>query len=110
MLGNSGGGIIAVLMSGSGLFAPLWVGAGIMVIAAITTHVYMIEPGDERLEQGIDEKLLILADDEEIIERPPEIDKKTMWNIVGGAVSIYVSLESFLFYLTLAANHPMHSF
>jgi len=85
VLGNSGGGIIAVLMSGSGLFAPLWVGAGIMVIAAITTHVYMIEPGDERLEQGIDEKL-ILADDEEPIKRPLEIDKKTMWNIVGGAL------------------------
>mmetsp|Transcript_1212 Transcript_1212/g.2317 ORF Transcript_1212/g.2317 Transcript_1212/m.2317 type:complete len:705 (-) Transcript_1212:1035-3149(-) len=84
VLGNSGGGIIAVLMNDSGLFAPLWVGAGIMVIAAITTHVYMIEPGDEVLEPGVDEKL-ILTDDEDII-RPDIIDKKTLWNIVGGAI------------------------
>jgi hypothetical protein len=28
VMGNSGGGIISILMNGSGLFAPLWVGAG----------------------------------------------------------------------------------
>jgi len=86
VLGNSGGGIIAVLMNDSGLFAPLWVGAGLMVIAAIVTHVYMIEPGDERLEQGMDEKLLLMKDGDENVERPDVIDKKTMWNIVGGAL------------------------
>mmetsp|Transcript_33746 Transcript_33746/g.81590 ORF Transcript_33746/g.81590 Transcript_33746/m.81590 type:complete len:699 (-) Transcript_33746:117-2213(-) len=85
VLGNSGGGIIAVLMNDSGLFAPLWVGAGLMLIAVIITHVYMIEPGDERLAQVIEDKL-ILKDDEDDIQRPDIIDKKTMWNIVGGAL------------------------
>lgn len=58
-----------------------------MVIANIITHVYMIEPGDERLvlDPVIEEKLL-LEDDGEKIQRPETIPKKTLWNIVGGAL------------------------
>ena len=84
VLGNSGGGIIAVLMADQGLFAPLWVGSGIMVIANILSHAYMIEPGDSRLDEVVDPKLS-LDDDEEVI-RPTEVDKKTLYNIVGGAL------------------------
>ena len=82
-MGNSGGGIIAVLMGSVGLFAPLWVGAGLMVIANVISHIYMIEPGDTRLEVEIEDKLLL---EEDAIVRPDTIDKKTMWNIVGGAL------------------------
>ena len=84
MLGNSGGGIIAVLMTDSGLFVPLWVGAALMVIANIGTHIYMIEPGDKRLEQEVEDKLIL--DDADDVERPETIDQRTLWNIVGGAL------------------------
>jgi hypothetical protein len=84
VLGNSGGGIIAVLMYDSGLFAPLWVGAGLMVLGVLGVHIYMIEPGDSRLE--LDTEKLIIDNDEECIVRPETIHKKTLWNIVGGAL------------------------
>lgn len=84
VLGNSGGGIIAVLMNEQGLFAPLWVGAGLMVIANVITHAYMIEPGDARLEQEVTDKFTV--DEDDVVVRPDTIDKKTMYNIVGGAV------------------------
>lgn len=86
VLGNSGGGIIAVLMGEVGLFAPLWLGAGLMVIANVLSHSYMIEPGDKRLEPSIEDKLILHDDDEDNIKRPETIDSKTMWNIVGGAL------------------------
>lgn len=82
--GNSGGGIIAVLMNDFGLFAPLWIGAVLMAIACIITTIYMIEPGDKRLDI-IDDKL-ILEDEGDIIKRPETIHKRTMYNIVGGAL------------------------
>ena len=82
--GNSGGGIIAVLMNDFGLFAPLWIGAVLMAIACIITMIYMIEPGDKRLDI-IDDKL-ILEDEGDIIKRPETIHKRTMYNIVGGAL------------------------
>lgn len=69
-----------------GLFAPLWIGAGLMVIANVLSHSYMIEPGDKRLEPSIEDKLLLQDDDEDNVKRPQTIDSKTMWNIVGGAL------------------------
>ena len=87
VMGNSGGGIIAVLMNDAGLFSPLLVGAGMMVIAAIVTHIYMIEPGDARLKQiagGIGP--IESYGEEDDNKRPETIDKKTMWNIVIGAL------------------------
>mmetsp|Transcript_28698 Transcript_28698/g.60344 ORF Transcript_28698/g.60344 Transcript_28698/m.60344 type:complete len:716 (+) Transcript_28698:93-2240(+) len=87
VLGNSGGGIIAVLMNDAGLFAPLWVGAGLMAMSAIVGHIYMIEPGDSRLGNIHDSKITIdLFAEEEKVNRPLTIDKKTLWNIVGGAL------------------------
>ena len=85
VIGNSGGGIIAILMNGSGLFAPLWVGAGLMGVSALFTQWYMIEAGDVRLEHSETEKLF--KEEEELEERPVEIDKKALWNIVGGATA-----------------------
>lgn len=81
--GNSGGGIIAVLMNDFGLFSPLWVGAIIIAISCIITHAYMIEPGDGRLDIG--DKLTVVEDEDDI-PRPDTIHKKTMYNIVGGAL------------------------
>ena len=83
-------------MNDSGLFAPLWIGSGIMVIAAIISQTYMIEPGDARLEEKIDEKLM-LSDDDEHVARPEDIDQKTMWNIVAGAVSLAIVFSCFIF-------------
>ena len=96
-----------MLMNGNGLFAPLWVGAGIMVIASIGSHIYsmythhvtfsykrwhsyilffiplVIEPGDKRLEPTHDKLTLSDDDDGEVIQRPDTIPKKTLYNIVG---------------------------
>ena len=87
VLGNSGGGIIAVLMAEEGLFAPLWVGAGLMVIANILSHNYMIEPTKNNVGASvtIEDKFSLDADDGDV-KRPDAIDQKTMWNIVGGAL------------------------
>lgn len=75
-----------MLMNEQGLFAPLWVGAGIIVVANIITHAYMIKPGnDSQLKQGTDEKI-ILDDDDAIFRRPDTIDKMTLYNIVGGSI------------------------
>ena len=87
VLGNSGGGIIAVLMADVGLFSPLWVGAGLMVIANILSHRYMIEPTKGIAEKPVDiEDKFTLNDDDEDVIRPGLIDQKTLWNIVGGAL------------------------
>ncbi|KAL7496626.1 hypothetical protein ACHAWT_004791 [Skeletonema menzelii] len=87
VLGNSGGGIIAVLMADVGLFTPLWIGAGLMFIANILSHRYMIEPTKDIAETPVDieDKFTLNEDDEDVI-RPDLIDQKTLWNIVGGAL------------------------
>jgi MFS family permease len=87
VMGNSGGGIIAILMQDSGLFAPLWVGAGLMFLSAITIYVWLIEPGDARLQPIGQNYVAQEKDDEEDTPRPEQIDQRTMWNIVGGALA-----------------------
>ncbi|KAL3925136.1 MAG: hypothetical protein SGILL_000608 [Bacillariaceae sp.] len=88
VLGNSGGGIIAILMQDSGLFTPLWVGAGLCFLSAIQTFFRLIEPGDVRL-QPIGKNILQDEADEEhkVIERPEVIDNRVLWNIIGGAIA-----------------------
>jgi MFS family permease len=86
VMGNSGGGIIAILMQDSGLFAPLWVGAGLMFLSAISISWWLIEPGDARL-QPIGQNYIAEEKDEDDIPRPEQIDQRTMWNIVSGAVA-----------------------
>ena len=83
--GNAGGGIIAILMNGSGLFAPLWVGAGLMVISAIVISRFLIEPGDVRLAE--EPTKLIDSDDGDQLRRPETINKGVMWNVIGGALA-----------------------
>lgn len=82
-MGNSGGGIIAILMKDSGLFAALWVGSGLMFLSALSVSWWMIEPGDARISPiGKD-----ATGDEDVIERPETIDNRTMWNVVAGALA-----------------------
>jgi len=45
VLGNSFGGIIAILMAETGLFAPLWVGVALEFAAFVICGIYLIEPG-----------------------------------------------------------------
>ena len=85
VLGNSGGGIIAILMNGSGLFSALWVGAGLMFLSALFTMQYMIEPGDARL---IEPKIgnMVMEEEDEAIKRPEKIDSLALLNIACGAL------------------------
>lgn len=81
VMGNSGGGIIAILMAESGLFAPLWVGAGLMALSCLGMSRYMIEPTKEKLVRGDGEE-----EDENTIKRPDAIDKCGVGNIIIGAL------------------------
>ena len=85
--GNAGGGMIAILMSESGLFAPLWVGAGLCLVSAILIAQFLIEPGDERIAE--DPASLKDDDDDEFnnAQRPEKIDQRAMWNVIFGALA-----------------------
>lgn len=83
VMGNSGGGMIAILMNSAGLFAPLWVGAGMSGLASLILTWYLIEPGDSRMVAMNEE---IDLDDEEDFKRPDEINKALMWNVIIGAL------------------------
>jgi MFS family permease len=87
VMGNSGGGIIAILMQDSGLFAPLWVGAGLMFLSAISISIWLIEPGDARLQPIGQNYIAEEKDDEDDTPRPELIDQRTMWNVVGVALA-----------------------
>ncbi len=83
VIGNSGGGIIAILMNGAGLFAPLWVGAGLLAFSAIFSSWYMVEAGDLPRSVGGFAK----GQEGEVEARPETIDQKALWNIIMGAVA-----------------------
>lgn len=85
VLGNSGGGIIAILMFESGLFASLWVGAAILALAAVGTSWYMVEAGDPVLAKAVADRHK--GEEEEVLARPETIDNKALFNIVAGAVA-----------------------
>lgn len=82
VIGNSGGGIIAILMNDSGLFAPLWVGAILLAFAALNTSWYMVEAGDAKLNEFIQ-----MDKESEELARPESLDQKALFNIIAGAVA-----------------------
>lgn len=87
VMGNSGGGILAILMGETGLFAPLLLGTGLIWLSACLMTWYLIEPGDAILEPvGKDFLRNKLAEFEEE-KRPETINKKTFWNIILGALA-----------------------
>ena len=85
VLGNSFGGVVAILMESQGLFAPLWVGVAMMVGAFFFVSWYMVEPKDlmvlmnPTMEDEVDD------DDSDVLPPPQEINSKVMWNIIVGA-------------------------
>lgn len=83
MIGMSGGGICAILMSQQGLFMPLWIGVALCFVAAVLCQCFLLEPGRD-IHAAIDE-----ADkgeeDEEEQKAPKVINQKHLWNIVIGA-------------------------
>lgn len=86
MLGNSGGGVIAILMESVGLFAPLWAGIAWMAVSAIVATFYLIEPG-----QMIQPEKLSTCDskcDDDDDEKPPErLDRCSLSIIIFGALA-----------------------
>jgi MFS family permease len=120
VMGNSGGGIIAILMNGSGLFAPLWVGSAIIGLSAVYTSWYMIEPGDVRL---IPVGKASSSDEEDEAPRPETIDQKSLWNIVAGALADNfgstglfplclspLAIEQYMFNFTEAGEDPIMTY
>lgn len=76
--------MIAILMDDQGLFAPLWVGVGIMGLASIVNFFYLIEPGQIKIDKSlIDDDSG--DDDEDDENAPTEVDRKTMIHILIGA-------------------------
>mmetsp|Transcript_14728 Transcript_14728/g.17935 ORF Transcript_14728/g.17935 Transcript_14728/m.17935 type:complete len:658 (-) Transcript_14728:262-2235(-) len=82
VLGQSIGGIIAILMSEQGLFAPLWVGVGIMFLACCVTAKYLVEASNLKIPKSMNE-----SDDDEDEDLPTEINKMTMYHIIIGALA-----------------------
>ena len=76
--------MIAILMNSAGLFAPLWIGAGLMAVATVILAKFLIEPGDERMVETKD--TIELEDDEDILKRPETINQVVMWNVISGAL------------------------
>ena len=64
-------------------------GAFLMVIANILSHTYMIEPNKDNVMvdpiKTRSDKFTLSSEDEDV-KRPDNIDQKTLWNIVGGAL------------------------
>ena len=70
-------------MGEEGLFAPLWVGSGLMVVANYFVHRYMIEPGSGEHAEADSTEKFVATEDEDVDVRPLTIDKKTLGNIIG---------------------------
>jgi len=87
VLGNSGGGILAILMKSTGLFTPLLLGAALIWLSCFVLTKYMIEQHDVKVIPIGKEKLAQDFDDDDENARPEVIDECTLWNIIGGALA-----------------------
>jgi MFS family permease len=86
MLGGAGGGILAILLESTGLFAPLWLAAALMFIASFALLRFFVEPGNLpaiELEPNVLDEDEEDDDDEKDMISPTEIDQCALWNIVG---------------------------
>jgi MFS family permease len=81
MVGNTGGGIMAIAMENTGLFAPLFVGAAMNLIATIFSYFVLIEPN----------KMLHIGaaggDDDDDDDGPKDMDWKIITNILAGSLA-----------------------
>ena len=96
MLGNSGGGIIAILMQTTGLFTPLWAGAATLLLAAIYSTFALVESKEILALKEKQTKLLSGEeggaaqaddDDSEAFEAPTTVDKKSLTLIILGSLA-----------------------
>ena len=95
MLGNSGGGIIAILMQTTGLFTPLWVGAATLLLAAIYSTFALVESKEilalkekqTKLLSGEEGGAAEADDDSEAFEAPTTVDKKSLTLIILGSLA-----------------------
>jgi MFS family permease len=100
MIGTAGGGVCAILMESQGLFVPLWIGVGLMILSSALNTLYLIEPDRnlapveyDKVEQEECKTTEICEpdeqydddDDDEENKAPDKLDNWTMWNIIVGA-------------------------
>lgn len=83
VVGQSTGGIFAILMQNHGLFAPLWAGVAILAVALVFNIRYLIEPGRIKIPGTIGDEEN--DNDDLIAERPDKINRKAMANVLIGA-------------------------
>jgi len=84
MLGDAGGGVIAILFRG-GLFDPLFISAGLSFFAGLILVVYMVDApkGDAADKKNDDDTD---ADAEDVAGAPKELDRSALHIIIGGAL------------------------
>lgn len=94
MIGNAGGGIVAILMQDIGLFVPLFVGAGMSALATALVLFLVYEPShyfkllEEQQQDASNgpETQARKTTDEEIVAPPEKLDNRVMVTIVLGAI------------------------
>lgn len=88
VLGNSGGGVLAILMESTGLFTPLLLGTALIWFSCFILTRYMIEQKDVKmLPIGKGKLADDYEEDDDENNRPEVIDDCTLWNIIGGALA-----------------------
>jgi len=85
MFGQSFGGILAILLEATGLFAPLLLGSAFMAISAILIVTYMVEAGDITYVTMRKASLANEDNQKDDLDLPEEIDQRALQNIVWGA-------------------------
>jgi MFS family permease len=81
MVGNTGGGVISIAMADTGLFIPLFIGAGLNLGVTIFAYFYLIEP-KKMLHMGVGRE----DNDEEEDDSPKEMDWCLISNILVGSL------------------------
>jgi MFS family permease len=83
-VGNTGGGILAIAMENTGLFAPLIVGAALSLVVTICSYFLLIEP-NKMLYSGVggDDD----DDEDEEDDCPKSMDWKVVINILAGSLA-----------------------
>jgi len=79
------GGIFSIFLENAGLFLPLWIGFGLMIVSTIVLVIWMIEPGDS-MKQNNEMTKQMVEDEEDEVQRPGRINKCVLSNITIGAV------------------------
>ena len=85
VMGQSTGGILGILLQGYGLFAPLWGGVIIMLIAFLINIKFLVEPGRIQIPAELGDDEVSQDESESMSNHPTEIDKRTMGHILFGA-------------------------